>query len=72
VSGSKTRHNQANGGAALEDVDAAAVMVLPPYFFKPVSARGLLDFCTVRPPLEPVAADAALHALVDEIEAAVA
>jgi dihydrodipicolinate synthase/N-acetylneuraminate lyase len=30
--------------AALEDVDAAAVMVLPPYFFKPVSARGLLDF----------------------------
>jgi dihydrodipicolinate synthase/N-acetylneuraminate lyase len=30
--------------AALEDLPAAAVMVLPPYFFKPVTPAGLLDF----------------------------
>jgi dihydrodipicolinate synthase/N-acetylneuraminate lyase len=30
--------------AALEDLPAAAVMVLPPYFFKPVTPSGLLDF----------------------------
>jgi dihydrodipicolinate synthase/N-acetylneuraminate lyase len=30
--------------AALEDLPAAAVMVLPPYFFKPVSAAGLVQF----------------------------
>src|SRR5205085_439341 len=29
---------------ALEDVDAAAGMVLPPYFFQPASPEGLLDF----------------------------
>jgi len=30
--------------AALEDLPAAAVMVLPPYFFKPVTAEGLRAF----------------------------
>jgi dihydrodipicolinate synthase/N-acetylneuraminate lyase len=30
--------------AALEDLPAAAVMVLPPYFFKPVAPAGLLEF----------------------------
>lgn len=30
--------------AALEDIDAAAVMVLPPYFFKPAASEGLLAF----------------------------
>ena len=30
--------------AALEDLPAAAVMVLPPYFFKPASAEGLRAF----------------------------
>lgn len=30
--------------AAGEDLPAAAVMVLPPYFFKPVTPAGLLDF----------------------------
>src|SRR3954452_20349832 len=30
--------------AALEDLPAVAVMVLPPYFFKPVAPAGLLDF----------------------------
>jgi 4-hydroxy-tetrahydrodipicolinate synthase len=30
--------------AALEDLPAAAVMVLPPYFFKPASVQGLLAF----------------------------
>jgi 4-hydroxy-tetrahydrodipicolinate synthase len=30
--------------AALEDVDAAAVMVLPPYFFKPAGVDGLRAF----------------------------
>jgi dihydrodipicolinate synthase/N-acetylneuraminate lyase len=30
--------------AALDDMPAAAVMVLPPYFFKPVTPGGLLDF----------------------------
>ncbi len=30
--------------AALEELPAPAVMVLPPYFFKPVSAEGLLRF----------------------------
>jgi dihydrodipicolinate synthase/N-acetylneuraminate lyase len=29
---------------ALDDLPAAAVMVLPPYFFKPVTPAGLLDF----------------------------
>jgi dihydrodipicolinate synthase/N-acetylneuraminate lyase len=30
--------------AALEDLPVAAVMILPPYFFKPVTPGGLLDF----------------------------
>src|SRR5919108_1289307 len=30
--------------AALEDIEAAAVMVLPPYFFKPAASDGLLAF----------------------------
>jgi len=30
--------------AALEEVDAAAVMVLPPYFFKPATTEGLVAF----------------------------
>jgi 4-hydroxy-tetrahydrodipicolinate synthase len=30
--------------AAIDELPAAAVMVLPPYFFKPVTPAGLLDF----------------------------
>ncbi|MDA0170934.1 dihydrodipicolinate synthase family protein [Solirubrobacter taibaiensis] len=43
--------------AALEDFDAPGVMVLPPYFFKPASAAGLLAF------YEPVVA-ASRHPVV--------
>ena len=43
--------------AALEEEPAAAVMVLPPYFFKPVAPAGLLDF------FEPVV-EAARHPVV--------